>query len=230
MGGHAETRDLLHLQLDVGVDVAVGDSPVVLPVFSAASSTCRDLCAGSVSVAASATKTANDLLCQRLPSIIRRPSILFLAAGVKASRTMSTHFRHIGPLRLSVFSHNIRVGSIMTTSKLGLFLLICAASAFGQGGLATITGTVGDPSGAVIANASIQVRNTANGQVFTAASTDTGNFTVLQLPIGDYDLVIAVPGFKTYNHNAFHLAAQQRLAAICGCLSTTTTSLSATWA
>lgn len=92
-----------------------------------------------------------------------------------------------------------------------LFLVVCAVPAFGQGGLATITGTIVDPSGAVVANAPIQVRNIANGQVFTAASTDTGNYTVLQLPIGDYDMAIAVPGFKTYNHNAFHLAAQQTM-------------------
>ncbi len=99
----------------------------------------------------------------------------------------------------------------MKIRKLVLLLLLGAASAFGQTALATITGTISDPSGAVIANAPIEVRNTGTGQVFTTASTSTGNYTVPQLPIGDYDLVVAVAGFKTYNHQGFRLAAQQTM-------------------
>ena len=79
----------------------------------------------------------------------------------------------------------------------------------GQTALATITGTVNDPTGAVVANAPISVKNLENGQVFTAASSATGNYTVSQLPIGDYDLTVTVPGFKTYSHTKFHLAAAQ---------------------
>ena len=48
-----------------------------------------------------------------------------------------------------------------------------------------------------------------SGQVFAAASSETGNYTVSQLPIGDYDMTIAVSGFKTYSHTNFHLAAAQ---------------------
>ena len=66
-----------------------------------------------------------------------------------------------------------------------------------------------DATGAAIANAPISVRNLENGQVFAAASSETGNYTVSQLPIGDYDLSIAVSGFKTYSHTNFHLAAAQ---------------------
>ena len=91
---------------------------------------------------------------------------------------------------------------------LALCVLVCAASVFGQAN-ATITGTIADPSGAVIANAPIEVRNLANGQIYTTASTETGNFTVPQLPIGQYDMVVTVPGFKTYNRQGFSLSAQQ---------------------
>jgi hypothetical protein len=83
--------------------------------------------------------------------------------------------------------------------------------AWSQNALATITGTVNDPSGAVIADAPISVRNLENGQVFAAASSNTGNYTVSQLPIGDYDLTVAVSGFKTYTHSKFHLAAGQTM-------------------
>jgi hypothetical protein len=77
--------------------------------------------------------------------------------------------------------------------------------------LATVTGTITDASGAIVAKAPVSVRNLENGQVFTAASSDTGNFSVSQLPIGDYDLTVAVSGFKTYTRTRFHLAASQAM-------------------
>jgi hypothetical protein len=97
----------------------------------------------------------------------------------------------------------------MKLFSLALSAAIAASTLQGQTALATITGTVNDPTGAVVANAPISVRNLDNGVVFTGASSDTGNYTVSQLPIGDYDLTIAVPGFKTYSHTRFHLAASQ---------------------
>jgi hypothetical protein len=88
-------------------------------------------------------------------------------------------------------------------------LLLCVSEAFGQNGLATITGTVTDPSGASVVDAPIEVRNLENGSIFRAASSQTGNYTVSQLPVGDYDLTITVPGFKSHTHTKFHLSAAQ---------------------
>jgi len=95
---------------------------------------------------------------------------------------------------------------------LSLLLVVSSAAMLrGQTALATITGTVNDPTGAVVANAPISVKNLENGQVFTAASSATGNYTLSQLPIGDYDLSVTVAGFKTYSHTKFHLAASQTM-------------------
>ena len=90
-------------------------------------------------------------------------------------------------------------------------LLSCASVGFGQTSLATITGTITDSTGASIASASVEVHNLENGSVFKAASTDTGNYTVSQLPLGDYDLTVAVAGFKKYTHTKFHLEAGQTM-------------------
>src|SRR5580658_945117 len=90
-------------------------------------------------------------------------------------------------------------------------LLLSASAGFGQTGLATITGTITDASGASVANAPVVVHNLENGSVFRAASSETGNFTVPQLPVGDYELTVAVQGFKTYKHTALHLSAEQAL-------------------
>ena len=69
---------------------------------------------------------------------------------------------------------------------------------FAQGDRGTITGTVTDPAGAVVANAMIQARNTATGTAYQAATTETGNYTFAELPFGTYELSITVPGFKKY--------------------------------
>src|SRR5207253_161269 len=90
-------------------------------------------------------------------------------------------------------------------------IFLYVSSVFGQAGLATVTGTLTDTSGAAVANAPIELKNTETGATFSAASSSTGNFTVSQLPVGDYDLQIKVPGFKTYDHKGFHLAAQQTM-------------------
>jgi len=90
-------------------------------------------------------------------------------------------------------------------------ILLSASAGFGQTVLATVTGTIADATGAVVANAPVSLKNLDNGQVYEAASSDTGNFTVSQLPIGDYDLTVRVAGFKTYTHSKFHLAAAQTM-------------------
>ncbi len=88
-------------------------------------------------------------------------------------------------------------------------LLLSASIGFGQTSLATITGTIADATGAVMANTPVEIRNLANGQTFRTSSSETGNYTISQLPIGDYDLSVTMTGFKTYAHTGFHLAAAQ---------------------
>jgi len=90
-------------------------------------------------------------------------------------------------------------------------LLLCASVGFGQTGLATITGTITDQSGAAVANAPVVVRSLDTGTTFQGASSSTGNYTVTQLPVGDYELSVTVAGFKKYTHTNLHLAAGQTL-------------------
>jgi hypothetical protein len=77
-------------------------------------------------------------------------------------------------------------------------LLICAAAAFGQADRGTITGTVLDPGGAVIPNAAVEARNVATDFKFTAGTSNTGNYTLTQIPTGTYEFTVTVPGFKKY--------------------------------
>jgi hypothetical protein len=94
--------------------------------------------------------------------------------------------------------------------RIGLVAVcLCAAgmTLFGQAATGTITGTVGDPTGAVIAGANIEARNTETGVVYPVATTTSGNYTITQLPIGTYEITARVQGFKTYTHTNLAVAA-----------------------
>ncbi len=83
-------------------------------------------------------------------------------------------------------------------SLVSLTLIVCTAVGWAQSDRGTITGTVSDPAGAVVANAAIEARNQATGLMYSAATTQTGNYTIPQLPVGQYEISVAVPGFKKY--------------------------------
>ncbi len=78
--------------------------------------------------------------------------------------------------------------------------LVCVSSAvFAQSDRGNITGTVTDPAGAVVVNAPIEARNVNTGAIYQAATTETGNYTLAQLPVGAYELTVSAPGFRRYS-------------------------------
>jgi len=91
--------------------------------------------------------------------------------------------------------------------RLSLCLFALALSLFAQTDRGTITGTVTDPAGAVISNAPLQLVNTGTGNTYQAATSETGNYTFSQLPIGNYTLTVTVAGFKTYVHQNLNVQA-----------------------
>jgi len=91
------------------------------------------------------------------------------------------------------------------------FLVVVASVAFGQGGNGTITGTISDPAGAVVASAAVDATNAETGVVYTGVSTNAGVYTIPNLPVGTYAVTVKVPGFKTYTHTNLGVAATQIL-------------------
>jgi len=84
----------------------------------------------------------------------------------------------------------------MRTQLISALLLAVAFAALAQSDRGTITGTIADPAGAVAANASIEARNVGTGAVYQVASSATGNYTLAELPAGNYEITVTVPGFK----------------------------------
>src|SRR4029078_10094854 len=80
------------------------------------------------------------------------------------------------------------------------FVCLCSISisppAFAQTiASATVTGTARDNYG-VLPGTTIEIRNKATNQVWTALTDARGGFRVLYLPVGDYVLSAEVAGFR----------------------------------
>ena len=81
---------------------------------------------------------------------------------------------------------------------IGLAGLLLVGQALAQGGATgAITGTVQDPSGAVIAGAEVRIVNQDTGVLTRTAKTDAnGSFTVPLLPVGTYTVSVNSAGFQ----------------------------------
>jgi hypothetical protein len=91
----------------------------------------------------------------------------------------------------------------------GFFLCLCEVSA--QSDRGTITGTVADPAGAVVANAAVEARNTDTNARYPVASSDTGNYTLAELPAGTYEVDVTAPGFKRFIRPGLIVQAAQTI-------------------
>lgn len=87
-------------------------------------------------------------------------------------------------------------------------LWLAAGAAYGQF-TSGFTGTVSDPSGAVIPKAKITVTDQATNVQHIAVSADTGAFRIPSLPQGIYRIDVAAQGFKTWTQAGVRLNASQ---------------------
>ncbi|HEY1240382.1 MAG TPA: TonB-dependent receptor [Bryobacteraceae bacterium] len=94
---------------------------------------------------------------------------------------------------------------------LAVCFFVCVSGAFAQTDRGTITGTLSDPAGAVVANAAIEARHIETGTVYPTVSTATGNYTIAQLPVGAYEVSVVVPGFKKYLRSGLTVQVAQTL-------------------
>ena len=83
-------------------------------------------------------------------------------------------------------------------TRIALFILMAGTALAQSGG--TIQGTLTDPSGAVVPEASVTARNVATGVETTRATTAAGLYVLSPLPPGEYTLRVTAPGFQTLTH------------------------------
>ncbi len=78
-----------------------------------------------------------------------------------------------------------------------LLLLVCATIGVAQNATGSITGTVTDPTGALLPNASVTVTNTATGATRKLSTGNEGNYSVESLAPGEYEVKVEATGFTS---------------------------------
>jgi hypothetical protein len=83
-------------------------------------------------------------------------------------------------------------------------LILCA-----QADRGTLTGTVTDPGGSLVPAAKVTARNPQTGAQFETVTTSTGNYSLPQLPSGEYDVTVELAGFKKYTQRQVTVGVAQ---------------------
>ena len=97
---------------------------------------------------------------------------------------------------MTVRCHLSALGLVFRLSIFGSVLLLFSLAAFSQTETATLTGTITDPSGAIVANASVQVTNVETGVTTRRVSNGSGLYVVPNLAPGHYRVIVEKAGFK----------------------------------
>ncbi len=91
------------------------------------------------------------------------------------------------------------------------FLMCCAATR-AQQTTGDISGTVKDPSGALVPNATVTLTDTDKNIVIRTVSTgSSGGFAFPQLPVGHYAITVEAPNFQKYTQTGIVLNVNDKL-------------------
>jgi hypothetical protein len=82
--------------------------------------------------------------------------------------------------------------------RLTFVFLMTAILAAAQTDRGTITGTVTDPTGSVVPGAALHAKDLATGAEYDTVATATGNYALVSLLAGTYDVTVTAPGFEKY--------------------------------
>ncbi|HEY9402094.1 MAG TPA: carboxypeptidase regulatory-like domain-containing protein [Pyrinomonadaceae bacterium] len=96
--------------------------------------------------------------------------------------------------------------------SLAMIMLSLSVSAPAQEPTGAIEGTVTDPQSAVVVNATITARNTDTNLSRTVNTGDDGNFSIRQLPPGNYEVTVTAASFKKTIYKDVQVAVGQNAA------------------
>ncbi|HWQ35225.1 MAG TPA: carboxypeptidase regulatory-like domain-containing protein [Blastocatellia bacterium] len=91
-----------------------------------------------------------------------------------------------------------RFQSVIRAAAASFLILAAGVFTFAQQPLGNISGVVADPSGAVVASATVTATSKATGATRTVTTNDQGFFFISTLQAGDYQLRIEASGFAPY--------------------------------
>src|ERR1700761_9194882 len=118
-------------------------------------------------------------------------------------RSLFMTLASISPTKLTQ-GDAIRQGCLLL---LGALLAMAPARTVAQAIFGSINGTVTDPSGAVVPNASITVTDTDKGTTKVVTTSESGGFLVHDLIPDHYQLKVEAPGFSSAQSAVIQVSA-----------------------
>jgi hypothetical protein len=91
----------------------------------------------------------------------------------------------------------------LLAASTSVFYLVLSLSAYAQSGgnSTSVTGTVSDPSGAMVANATVEIRNPVSAFSRSTATDSSGKFTIPNVPFNPYHVTVTAEGFNPYSQD-----------------------------
>ena len=105
----------------------------------------------------------------------------------------------------------VRTASLFASLLLGAVAFTPAA--FGQAETAEVLGTVHDPSGRVVANASVKLLNQGTGIEAITKTDGSGGYDFANVRVGLYKVTVEAPGFQTSTSANLDVTVEARLRA-----------------
>ena len=100
---------------------------------------------------------------------------------------------------------------VLKVTPLLLVLLLAASVGYAETVTASLSGTVVDPQHAVLSGALVTATEEGKDAHFVTRTDSSGRFVFPQLPPGIYDIVIVNAGFRTFEHKAVTVNANDKL-------------------
>src|SRR5438094_1872747 len=94
---------------------------------------------------------------------------------------------------------------------LGFLSLFLSVQAFAQSTNATVSGTVGDATGAVLPGVEVAATNNATGVGTTVVTNESGEYNFASLLPGVYKVSASLPGFQTRTFTDVQLGNADRI-------------------
>src|SRR5438309_3563967 len=82
-----------------------------------------------------------------------------------------------------------------------LFLITALSFPQSAGNSGSINGTVEDPTGAVVPNATVEIRNPVSGYDRSANTDSSGRFAFPNMPFNPYHLTVKAEGFASFTQD-----------------------------
>src|ERR1039457_739159 len=89
-------------------------------------------------------------------------------------------------------------------------LCVLAANLPAQSIYATLTGVVSDPSQGLVVQATVRLRDEQSGSLRDTVTNSQGYYTFASVPVGTYELTVAMAGFENYKESGIALGGGEK--------------------